>query len=133
MTPHPREAAEAVALLPCPFCGSRGEIRMVTPMRGYSYLWFIRCTDAYCRGAVIESSNREKAIAAWNRRTQPAMSALLDELRGLVTDVEVMSCGLAFALCNMDHAGTRRDVKNSQVEAEALKQRLAAILAKHPS
>lgn len=46
-------------LLPCPFCGGKGE--MVCD--GF---WFIQCTDCFCEGA--SSETKEEAIEAWNKR-----------------------------------------------------------------
>jgi hypothetical protein len=51
---------EAVALLPCPFCG--GDADLVLPPSSRPY---VACLDNFCTGP---QETREKAIAAWNRR-----------------------------------------------------------------
>ena len=60
-----KPARKPPAIKPCPFCGGKAEV-------GQSVGWWIECTR--CRAASgtvlgVNERNRERAIAAWNRRT----------------------------------------------------------------
>lgn len=59
--------ADAMKLLPCPFCGGRP---------GYSVEGFVFCHDCGCEGAEAPTEGeagmaRRDAIEAWNRRASP--------------------------------------------------------------
>jgi Lar family restriction alleviation protein len=50
-------------LLPCPFCGSKAELKE-TDLGGY-ILW---CTNYDCYVHGMHSHNKDEVIAAWNKR-----------------------------------------------------------------
>lgn len=74
---------EAVALLPCPFCGSVGDKVFVADNTGPKLCTnahaFVRCIGCHTDGP--EAETVEAAIAAWNQRA--AINALPD-IGGLV-------------------------------------------------
>lgn len=51
-------------LKPCPFCG--GEARLVEPMGLMS--WCVDCPNPSCQVMGRMSGDKDKAVAAWNRR-----------------------------------------------------------------
>lgn len=59
-------------LLPCPFCGGKAlahPITMDVMCRDLLHTyWRVRCTE--CGVAMRDDTDREKAIAAWNRRAE---------------------------------------------------------------
>ena len=60
-------------LKPCPFCGGEAHITLEQAM------WFIECENEDCgamMGFEAEVVSRIEAIAAWNRRAQPASEPL---------------------------------------------------------
>jgi Lar family restriction alleviation protein len=64
-------------LLPCPFCGGEAIIDYVEPHTHFIAAFmpdsegahFIECTG--CTAAMSGGPDREKAIAAWNKRSEP--------------------------------------------------------------
>ena len=58
------------ALLPCPFCGRRAELRETKHIpSGTDYT--PRCTDTSCPGRCSKKyTEKETAIALWNRRVK---------------------------------------------------------------
>lgn len=61
---------------PCPFCG-----RTKINVREYGTGWKAQCTGTICLANLYYSPTREAAIAAWNRRTDPAKDALVAALK----------------------------------------------------
>lgn len=62
-------------LKPCPFCGGEPEIYnpfhlLGSPRKAATYHGGVRCRDCGCESR--PTTPPEKAIAAWNRRAQPA-------------------------------------------------------------
>ena len=57
-------------LKPCPFCGGIGEILTFRKKEKgkYKYLSYVRCRHCFCKTDIKE--NKERAIYAWNRRTE---------------------------------------------------------------
>jgi len=53
-------------LLPCPFCGGKGQIEEIEIYEDSGYV--IRCTECESDGSPCYYEN--KAIEHWNRRTQ---------------------------------------------------------------
>ena len=54
-------------LKPCPFCG--GEAEVITHMQCMAKAYCVVCKDKECRGRAVKPlRDRDKAIAAWNRR-----------------------------------------------------------------
>jgi Lar family restriction alleviation protein len=55
-------------LKPCPFCGSAAELRVIKRIP-YGLDYIPRCTKTYCCGRLTKKfSEKETAIAMWNRR-----------------------------------------------------------------
>lgn len=56
-------------LKPCPFCGDSG-VRVFGDRPGEAMLggFNVCCENPNCQATCRHSGNREKAIAAWNRR-----------------------------------------------------------------
>ncbi len=71
-SPPEKEASELKA---CPFCGEQPEI-----YHDLTLDWVIRCDYRRCGArASVNSSPKEKAIAAWNTR-HDSRSSVLDEV-----------------------------------------------------
>lgn len=70
---------KAEALAPCPFCGEVPEIKE----RGENIALFV-CASPPCKGSSMfmgfAREDREKAIAAWNRRAAPAVKVRVKPL-----------------------------------------------------
>lgn len=62
MTEKPTE------MLPCPFCGSPGEVD-----HGGDETWILGCANEACVAWLIDQGYARKAdaIAAWNKRVKP--------------------------------------------------------------
>jgi len=80
-------------LLPCPFCGKRGETDQFNEDGGN---WQGLCEDLECRGGVPLDegySTQEKAINAWNTRPTPQVSdsELVKRLK-VLTDENNIRC-----------------------------------------
>lgn len=65
-------ATVAMELLPCPYCGSKPELVRLGTGDGFSYS--IYCSDLSCHATNGKFGTHNDAIAAWNRRTTPALS-----------------------------------------------------------
>lgn len=63
-----------IKLKPCPFCGGKGELRRESLIFSWVQHSFVRCEKCFARGEEITTSTEysadEKAIEAWNRRTE---------------------------------------------------------------
>ena len=71
MTPLAQDLG-GVVLLPCPFCGGRGEVGGLIP--------WVECQS--CGASGPQAETEAAAIAAWNRRTHSA------EIAGALRDAE---------------------------------------------
>lgn len=89
---HPTDAdVEAMALLPCPFCGTEDGV----PRKlGFGYhesrdgMW-VFCNMCFAEGPLVEPSDRGAAIAAWNRRAiPPHYIRAVEEREGLIEALE---------------------------------------------
>jgi hypothetical protein len=96
--PHPQPEKA------CETCGGRGEVGGWSPGDGYDAELCPDCTTP----------------------PPPSDAAQGDALSELSSEVTLLDFGLSFALCNMDHAGTRRDIKKAQEHVEKIKALLAA-------
>lgn len=67
---------EAVALLPCPFCGADASTRKEINRHRNDGEWDVECSN--CAASVRMEYSEESAVAAWNRRAPPAILALTD-------------------------------------------------------
>ena len=71
----------SVKLLPCPFCGHEAETETMSARKGYE-------ADIHCNNCLValhtitfdtKEEAVEQAIAAWNRRVDPANPPLTEE------------------------------------------------------
>lgn len=57
-------------ILPCPLCNEKAKL---LPMHGSPW-WRVRCNNHYCGCTTWAFQTEEKAIAAWDRRSNGAVS-----------------------------------------------------------
>lgn len=70
-----------VVLLPCPFCGGRGEVGGLIP--------WVECQA--CEASGPQAETEEAAIAAWNTRTHSAeIAGALEQLRDLYDSIRTV-------------------------------------------
>lgn len=64
---------------PCPFCGSAVSVYCYHRSGSGGELWLAECSSLKCDVDVVTSShpNKEAALAAWNRRVEPAVKESL--------------------------------------------------------
>jgi hypothetical protein len=84
---HPDLVSE---LLPCPFCGAKGEVVHNTHLSSF---WYPTCSGGDCiatvvvqdeqGGAAVECRTKQEAVDEWNRR-QAQSAAIIDEFVGRV-------------------------------------------------
>ena len=76
-------------LKPCPFCGEEGFLeKRELPDRPGAIRFFVCCRNGACHLKVETSlySEEERAIAAWNMRTDPTRAALVKALKEIRDD-----------------------------------------------
>lgn len=61
---------DPLALLACPFCGSRAEVEEVVP----GFKWWALCQGADCGISGHMYDSAAAAVSAWNRRPEPKRS-----------------------------------------------------------
>ena len=60
-----------IELLPCPFCGAKGEYRMPPKTKKRQEWHYVTCYEFSCTASMANGfHSKEAAIAAWNRRPQ---------------------------------------------------------------
>lgn len=63
-----------VELKPCPFCGGKAELIRWSIWEGSEITDFVQCTECTADGKHFHDEP-DKAIAAWNRRTDDEQDA----------------------------------------------------------
>lgn len=87
-------------LKPCPFCGKLGDCNNVGVCdKDGNALWWVECPDCGCNTAGHKT--RESAVAAWNRRAEPANEPLtLEELQ----QIDSLDAQPVFAMWRIDES-----------------------------
>lgn len=79
-----------IELLPCPFCGAHHPVMVSDSDDKRGYRHTIKCTECPCRTEHY-SSNKETAIAAWNRRATAPDATSVEQEEGQEPDYSRMS------------------------------------------